>query len=325
MTAHLPEDTPTEWNQVITAVVSVSDGRLWLGTDCGLFIIERTGNELSLQNVTSIEGSITSLAWRSGLANKMKRSEEKRSFIFDSHTSHIPRQHITYHGSNGLYSTVVNPQRELSSVSTFGILVVGTNERVYIFDGDMWWFEWVSKWYSGQGGAVDGIPSSLTFTGAGDLFIGNNISLTRVNINYTYDRIGPLQGLPYNNIQSLYHSSYNSKTPPACLHSEADNTRSGTEGTLWVGTSRGFALYDVSSAQFQHYFYGNRWHPGEKILGFASSGGDSTVVLTDGGIAVVYPQLWTLEEKAKHYQAMLERHTRPPGIYCLLLYHVGLI
>jgi hypothetical protein len=29
---------------------------------------------------------------------------------------------------------------------------------------------------------------------------------------------------------------------------------------------------------------------------------------------VVYPRLWTLEEKAGHYQSMLGRHTRPPGL-----------
>ena len=292
-------------------MVSVSDGLLWLGTDAGLFVAERDGTTITIRNTTSVAGTITKLAWRTSIADKPRRTR-KRAFILDAEVTRLPRQYLAHSSVGGVHSTVEQPRRGTGK-NSFGVLVVGTVERVYFYDGAMWWFEWVSGWYRGQGGTVDGSPSALSFTSTGELFIGNNVSLTRVNINYTYDRLGPLQGLPYNQIQSLHHSSYNPHNPPALLRSEGDY-KPGTDGTLWVGTARGMALFDVSTSQFQHYFYGRRWHPGEAVLGFAASGGDATVVLTDGGIAVIYPQLWTLAAKAAHYQSMLGRHTRPPGV-----------
>ena len=310
-----------EWSQVLSAVVSVSDGQLWLGTDSGLYSIQRDKSSLVLHNVTSVEGSVTTLAWRTSLFTSGKHgAQRRRSFFLDPLASPSSTQYLAHTGSGGLHCTCSKPHRESSSrKATFGLLVVGTENRIYFFNGDMWWFEWVSIWYSGQGGAIDGTPSSLSFVLTGDLFVGNNVSLTRINTNYTFERLGPLQGLPYNQILSLYHSTYTPLSPPAMVRSPSSSnsatpsSSSSYSGTLWIGTTKGFALLDLTSGQFQHYFYGNRWHPGQKVLGFAGSGGNGTVVLTDGGIAVVYPKLWTLEEKAKHYQDMLDRHTRPPG------------
>ena len=84
-------------------------------------------------------------------------------------------------------------------------------------------------------------------------------------------------------------------------------------GTVWVGTKKGYALYDVGAQTFRGYFFGPRWHSGQSILGFAGCCGEGVVVLSDQGISVVEPEEWTLQRKAAHYQAMLERHTRPPG------------
>lgn len=258
-----------------------------------------------------VEGNPTRLAWRAGLSTKDKH-KKKKAFLLDPQSSRPPSQNLAHSGRGGVHSTVDIQHRERAR-SSFGLLVVSTKERVYFYDGAMWWFEWVSIWYKGQGGAFDGPPSALSFALSGELFIGNNVSLTQVNINYTFDRLGPQQGLPYNQICSLYHSSHNPQIPPAVMRSN-EVYNAGTDGTLWVGTSKGFALFDVSSSVFRHYFYGRRWHPGESVLGFAGSGGNATVVVTDRGIAVVHPQLWTLEEKAAHYQAMVKRHTRPPGV-----------
>ena len=322
--AQLPEDTPTDWNRVIAAVVSVSDGRLWLGTDSGLYVIQRTKQTLTLHNMTSVEGGITTLAWRSSFTIKERHDNQMRAFTMEPQ---LPYQYLahTCTSSGGLLGAEsMEPRESAGGRGTFGVLVVGTQERVYFYNGEMWWHEWVSGWYRGQGGAVDGVPSALTFTLTGELFIANNVSLTQVNINYTFNRHGPLQGLPYNQIQALHHSTYTSQHPPALMYSQTSDTAcgEGSDGTLWVGTLKGFALYDISSGQFQHYFYGRRWHPGEAVLGFASNGGNGTVVWTDGGIAVIYPQLWTLEEKAHHYQAMLARHTRHPGTAYTTVYQL---
>ena len=296
---------------VIALVVSISDGQLWIGTDTGLFAAELYGDEIIANNITSVEGEVTTLAWRASFTSKQPHSSSKHAFLVTPDGSHLPRERLTHSGSSGVHHVAAAPLRG-GYRGSFGLLVAGTEMRVYFFDGVRWWFEWASAWYYGQGGLVDGPPSTIGFASTGDLFIGNNISLTRVNINYMFDRLGPLQGLPYNQLQSLHYSSHVPQNPPPLMRSRSDYTAS-SEGTLWVGTAKGFALLDVTSSQFEGYFYGNRWHPGEAVLGFAASGRNATVVLTDGGMAVVYPQLWTLGEKAAHYQAMLERHTRPPG------------
>ena len=313
VTAKLSEDSPLEWNEVIAAVVSVSDGQLWLGTDVGLFALVQRDNQITLRNISSVEGELTTLAWRSALADREKHVN-KYAFLLKPGITKMPRQLLLHSDGSGVH--VHHTSREQSRTfrkASFGLLVVGTKERIYFHDGVMWWFEWVSGWYNGNGGVIDGSPSALSFTSTGSLFIGNNVSLTQLHINYTFSRLGPLQGLPYNQIQSLYHSPYNAHRPPALLHFESDYAP-GSDGSLWVGTEKGFALYDMSEQKFQHYFYGNRWHPGEAVLGFAGTGSNATVVLTDGGIAVVYPQLWTLAEKAEHYHTILERHIRPPGM-----------
>ena len=311
--AQLSEDTPLEWNEVTAAVVSVSDGTLWLGTDSGLYSIQRNFDSLTINNVTSVDGAITTLAWRSSLFTNDKHGNRRKSFLFHPPSSPQPEQYLVHTGSGGLHGTHGRSHREPPLRDTFGLLVVGTRERLYFFNGEMWWYEWVSMWSSGQGGTIDGVPTSLSFSLTGDLFVGNNVSLTRVNTNYTFHRFGPLQGLPYNQILSLHHSPYTPQYPPPLLRTRPPSDEGSSDGTLLIGTTRGFSLFDLSSDEFTNYFYGNRWHPGERVLGFAGSGGNSTVVLTDRGIAVLYPQLWTLEEKAGHYLEMLGRHTRPPG------------
>ena len=44
-----------------------------------------------------------------------------------------------------------------------------------------------------------------------------------------------------------------------------------------------------------------------------AAGEDTVVVLTDEGMAVVWPELWTLEKKAAYYQKIMERHRKDPG------------
>ena len=160
---------------------------------------------------------------------------------------------------------------------------------------------------------MDGSPTSMVFAPTtGELFISNNVSLTRVNVDYTFDRIGPLQGLPYNQINALHFSGYTTVYPPVGAGQEGAG---GASGTVWVGTAKGYALYDVSSQTFKGYFFGQRWHSGESILGFAGCCSQGVVVLSDKGVSVVEGEEWTLQRKAAHYQAMLHRHTRPPGLF----------
>ena len=309
---------------VNAAVVSLSTSGLWIGTEDGLYAAANQGGNITVQNATrEVDGSVQTLAWR-GCVSGRKTHPEVAPLFFDPEVSNSPQDSLASAACHGVQkgSSRAKKQKPPQECS-FGLLVVGTGNKLYFHNGTSWWFEWVSVWYSGGGGVVDGVPTGLTFSSAGELFISNNVSVSRLNVNYTFDRIGPLQGLPYNQANAVYFSDYTTLYPQP--FKKRGSKRSGnTAGTLWVGTSKGYTLFDVASSKFVGYFYGPRWHPGETILGIASGGKSTTVVLTDGGIAVVHPEEWTLEQKAKHYQAMLERHTRPPGtvlcLTCLLLF-----
>ena len=194
----------------------------------------------------------------------------------------------------------------------FGLLVIGTNEKLYFYDGKRVWFEWISRWEDGLGGVVDGPPTSLTFVPSGDLYIGNNVSLSRLFVNYTFQRLGPHEGLPYGNVLTLHYLSFIILTPPL-LHPLIFSGVKPCGGTLLVGTSKGYSLFDVGSSSFFDYHYGPRWLPGNGVSGVSSLYGDMFVIVSDGGIAVLRGEEWTLERKAGHYQDMLSRHIREPG------------
>lgn len=191
----------------------------------------------------------------------------------------------------------------------FGLLAVGDGWKLHFFDGKQWWFEWASLWRDGLGGVVDGPVTSLAFVPTGELFIGNNVSLSRLNVNYTFDRLGPLQGLPTGNITSLTFLSATTHYPDPFL-----GKRQGDElGTIVMATEQGLIIFDVASSEFVAYFYGRRWLPGNFVTMTTTVTTDTIVAISDGGWAVIRAEDWTLQQKARHYQAILPRHTRPPG------------
>lgn len=310
---------------VNAAVVSLSTSGLWIGTEDGLYAATCQGGNITLQNATiEVDEPVQTLAWR-GCISGSNTHPKVAPLFFDPEVSNSPQDYLTStacHGVQKSSSHSRTKKQKPPQECTFGLLVVGTENKLFFHNGTSWWFEWVSVWYYGAGGVVDGVPTGLTFSSAGELFISNNVSVSRLNVNYTFDRIGPLQGLPYNQANAVYFSDYTTLYPHPSK--KRDKRTGNAVGTLWIGTSKGFTLFDVASSKFVGYFYGPRWHPGETVLGIASGGKSTTVVLTDGGIAVVHPEEWTLEQKAKHYQAMLERHTRPPGALlcqtCLLMF-----
>ena len=311
---------------------SLSTKSLWLGTSDGLYeaTIDPNSN-IVLQNVTVVFEEVLAVAWRSNILPN-KEYSSSAPFIFDGKThdkrftsSSVDNYMMTFLSRNSGWFQRRHESYRSHKDAPFGLLVVGTKERLYFYDGTTWWFEWVSVWGSGQGGVIDGPPTSIAVTSTGEIFISNNVSVSRLNTDYTFDRIGPLQGLPYNQILSLHFNDYTALCPKAIVrvdeHSDDDDDdnddecsskNSSSAGTLWIGTKKGFSLYDVATSKFRGYFYGPRWHSGESILGMTSTG-YNVVLHTDKGMTVVWPEEWTLKQKADHYQNMLPRHTRPPG------------
>ena len=245
------------------------------------------------------------------------RHPVSKSFFFDPTVENHLQEVFASSSRHGIQWTGSYWSRKKSE-QDFGVLVVGTEERLYFYDGRKWWFEWVCAPEAGLGGLVDAVPTALTFGPSGELYVANNVSLLRVNINYTFDRIGPLEGLPYNQLTSLHVSPFSPSSPPLVGPAPPDSL----VGTLWVGTAQGYTLFDIQSSKFVGYYNGPRWLPGGRVLDMAKSG-PAVVLLTQQGLAVVYPESWTLAMKARHYEAMLERHTKPPGLVtdCALTNH----
>ena len=314
-----------ELNNVASATVSGSDGHLWIGTDHGLyrlntapsqhpmemansdepaFLVDDSNDDSNLLDlVVQVEGPIISLAWRGGLMGPSGWGLDGSAFLF-TNASHFYPQNISYGSSYDWHSGSGNAPDD------FGLLVIGTPNKIYFYDGHVFWFEWASAWEDNVGGVIDGPPVSLTFVPTGELFIGTNASLSRLNIDYTFDRIGDLEGLPYHHIISLRYSPYSPSNPSSLV--SPSSIQSTTRGTLWVGTKKGYSLFDIGGSRFVGYFYGPRWHPGSSILSMSGTG-STTVLITDEGMSVIVGEEWTLEKKAKHYQKMLHRHVREPG------------
>ncbi len=298
---------------VLSTAISLSTGALWLGTDNGLYqatllrpsslyIVDDDlfyNGDILVNNVSEVNGRVRTLLWRSAVSGDAK---QHAAFKMLPGSVNVHQKGLSYSTSGSVYGST-----GVVESSMFGVLVVGTEERLYFHNGESWWFEWVSVWGAGLGGVVDGPPTDMTVGTSGEIYIANNISLTRLNTNYTFDRIGPLQGLPYNQLKSLCFINYH------ILEPHPSHAQFSVAGAMWVGTGKGYTLLDLHSSKFKGYFYGPRWHSGEEIQAIASIGGAGVVMVTDAGLTFVTPEAWTLAKKAEHYQRMLSRHTREPG------------
>jgi hypothetical protein len=267
--------SPTGTFGEIKSVVFVyMNGSIWVGSSLGLWKINLFGR--SVEYVTS--QPVHTMAWRS------VPSQDGQFISCNSGTPLLPTTTI-YKDSN----------------NEFGLLVIGSTYHLTFFDGHQWWQEWVSMWGARLGAVVDGPVSAMTFDLDGRLWIGNNVSLSRLNVDYTFDRIGPLQGLPYGNITAVVFVPGNENDGGVLGH------------RLYLGTTKGVAVLDIVSNEFA-YYYGPRWHPGDSVSALGWLGNNRTIIATNGGLAALRPEIWTLAVKADHYEDMVDRHTRDPGL-----------
>lgn len=331
-------------NSVLSATVSLSDGALWIGTVDGLHVAAWEQGQLVVRKVENVTGAVSHLAWRS----LVTQGNFKSSFILcnaarNPHLSFSDGSKLVLSKtfSVGDYLQLATPEEpsedsallgmskiqfdhvnygyvNFNAYSTpvveFGLLVVAADYKLYFFDGSQWRFEWVSRWEDGLGGVVDGPVTSMTFTSDGSLFIANNVSISRLNSNYTFERIGPEQRLPYNHINALFYLKYTPLYPPPTQKSSDDDEEDQDGGCVFIGTDMGYTIYDVATRQFRGYYFGPRWLPGDRVSAISGSTDNTVVVVTEGGVSFVHAEEWTLEAKALHYQKMLERHIREPGL-----------
>jgi hypothetical protein len=196
-------------------------------------------------------------------------------------------------------------------------------------------FEWTTDVISARGGAIDDAISALEYDAqtSGVLFIGTASALNMRALDGTITRRAGARAsddLPCAKMSSLALTAN-----PLWKSAAAEETGacSASPAQLWIGCDRGLAVADILSSgqpaegSFR-YLNGPRWHPGVRVNDLAALGGSSrsrsrsrsrssqagavptVVALTDGGVSLLRQELWTLEQKAGHYEAILTRHHR---------------
>ena len=175
-----------------------------------------------------------------------------------------------------------------------GDVFVGNNATVtrYVGGKAVRW-EWVTRLADASGGAYDGPANDMVCDSQGNLFVANDVSLNVRRPDGVVEQVDFSQGMPMNLSTTLA-------------------LEPGTEA-LWIGGP--IALLRWSRGQDEddwRYFHGDRFLPHtSNITVLLSLDGSNTVAATTGGVVRLEWQLWTLAEKAAHYEAiLLARHNR---------------
>ena len=270
--------------------------QLWIGGDGGLVSVP------SLTSTRTPDGSPTLFPSSLG--------EEQRSASYQHALSNAHR--IFSHPVAALAARESNPPQ----------VAVGSSERLWIFspadaplNATLIRSEWATDPVSKKGGAVDDAIAALAYeTRSGILFIGTASALNIRALDGTIGRRVGADGLPCANMSSLSITAH-----PLAMASDADQPKGAPHAQLWIGCDRGVALVDIDrTGQPAHhsfrYLNGPRWHSGARVTDMATVTSTSAVpavsVLTDGGVTILHQELWTLTEKAAHYERILTRHHR---------------
>lgn len=171
------------------------------------------------------------------------------------------------------------------------LLAFGSNESLMLYvNNTLTRRDWATDIVTGSGGVYDAPITSLVFDVYGWLFVGTQSCVDILFPNNTVNHLSRFQGLPFNQTTSV-SIEYNTQN-------------------LWVGTTQGAARWERTTSTWR-YFYLQRYLPGQSIISsLDSSNPNFTIVATDGGIAFLESQMWTLAQKADYMEVVQARHNR---------------
>lgn len=89
---------------------------------------------------------------------------------------------------------------------------------------------------------------------------------------------------------------------------------SNLDGQVWFGTTHG-AFYKDNDGKYR-YYAGERWLPGNRVLGFERGTDHSILVLTDKGLGQICRQMMTLGEKALFFEKQVREKNIRYGFNC---------
>jgi len=169
--------------------------------------------------------------------------------------------------------------------------------------GGSWFWEWISagdgRTCSGvfYGGAVEGNITAMVFDldsgTSGLLWLGGHLGLQSWDLSTgELRRFGRIEGLPYANITAM------------------SVVQNGTGAGLWVGTAHGALRYMHESERWR-YYEGGRYLAGDDVSTVLATSRGVLIGAVSGGMTILETRVWTLAEKARHYQGLISpRHDR---------------
>jgi hypothetical protein len=179
-------------------------------------------------------------------------------------------------------------------------IVAGTTDKVWVLpeSGHGRW-EWVTDLVTSEGGVYDATAADLACDESdGTVFAATATALNMRSPSGEVSRLDYTQGMPVNDSASVAVEPHS--------------------GAVWIGTPHGLVRWargKDADADWR-FFWGQRYLPlGNSsvydVAAVSSAGLGLAVVATDGGLAFLEAQTWTLAEKAAHYETILQqRHNR---------------
>jgi len=185
---------------------------------------------------------------------------------------------------NGAKDTIIG-QRKVHALAmdTFKRLWVATNYGVVRFTDNGGHLVFDESNY-----LLSNIATSLAPAGVGEMWVGTLKGLCYIDQFDTITAITGAQGLPYDQVTSLFVNTKDSE--------------------LWIGTTSG--AIRRNPVDF-NYYNGRRWIPSSYVYQVLLDSNGFVWICTDNGIGRIEFKSWTLEDKAETYeQAVYQRHDR---------------
>ena len=211
--------------------------------------------------------------------------------------------------------SIAGPVAAASSWSGFVVAAATAPAKLHWRRPDgSWWWEWTSTGDASTcgreyaGGAVEAVPAAIAFDAAygaaGGAWLGHSRGLQALDLQSgALRRFGPIaDGLPVANIAAA------AVTPTS--------SGAGDGAGVWLGTSHGVARRlggdeGGDEGGGWRYYAGRRWLPSDRVTAVAPLRAGAILAVSDGGVAVLEAQAWTLAQKAAHYQDLVSpRHDR---------------
>lgn len=298
----------------VTALAIAGDGTLWAGTDAGLACLSSAGDRfepvgeengppaamvrmLYADREGNLWANVEGTLYRRTLEGRWVHESAELSLLVmtEDHDGSLwaaTDKDLLVRETRGRQERAWEFQEiirgggvPLSIAAYGGRVVLATSNGLYSLAGKR------PRLYRIRADATRGLVSdhvrSVFADPWGHMWIGTDKGICIYDNTDCFFTLDGTEGLPYENVQVIYK---------------------GLDGQRWFGTSRG--LVRMQNGRFK-YFASRRWLPSDDVKSIVQEGDGTVWVGMDAGISRLTVTAMTLEEKAAHYERIVDRyHTR---------------